>query len=256
MAKSNVVDAQNRLIDRVSSEQDDVLCTIQLVEGDGGLQGRLFDQLVDLLVEGMFLDLRRAYLSLATSIVIGTWRISPRSRISAARRPAPAPQPRCLNPPSRAQRPRFVWNVGMSDTAPGSWQPDPFGRFAQRYFDGAAWTANVIDGAGQQSTDPPVSWVPSAAATSSASSKRGPQTPALIVGGIGVLFTLLSLFVLNWFDFSESAKDDIKSTSNSTVKRELGLSVSEVVDGLKLTEIKTIADKTEGNTLSGATISI
>jgi hypothetical protein len=57
------VDAQNRLIERVSSEQDDVLCTIQLVEGDDALQGRLFDQLVDLLVEGMFLDLRRGYLA-------------------------------------------------------------------------------------------------------------------------------------------------------------------------------------------------
>ncbi len=58
-----VVDAQNRLIERVGAEQDDVLCTIQLVEGDPALQGRLFEQLVDLLVEGMFLDLRRAYLA-------------------------------------------------------------------------------------------------------------------------------------------------------------------------------------------------
>ena len=57
------VDAQNRLIERVSAEQDDVLCTIQLVHGDEELQQRLFDQLVDLLVEGMFLDLRRGYLS-------------------------------------------------------------------------------------------------------------------------------------------------------------------------------------------------
>ena len=57
------VDAQNRLIERVSAEQDDVLCTIQLVHGDDALQQRLFDQLVDLLVEGMFLDLRRGYLS-------------------------------------------------------------------------------------------------------------------------------------------------------------------------------------------------
>ena len=57
------MDAQNRLIERVGAEQDDVLCTIQLVEGDDALQGRLFDQLVDLLVEGMFLDLRRAYLA-------------------------------------------------------------------------------------------------------------------------------------------------------------------------------------------------
>ena len=57
------VDAQNRLIERVSAEQDDVLCTIQLVHEDDALQQRLFDQLVDLLVEGMFLDLRRGYLS-------------------------------------------------------------------------------------------------------------------------------------------------------------------------------------------------
>ena len=63
MANTNDVDAQNRLIERVGAEQDDVLCTIQLVTGDDALQRRLFDQLVDLLVEGMFLDLRRAYLA-------------------------------------------------------------------------------------------------------------------------------------------------------------------------------------------------
>src|ERR1700682_2736150 len=63
LAKSETVDAQNRLIERVGAEQDDVLCTIQLVEGDPALQGRLFDQLVDLLAGGMSLDLRRAYLA-------------------------------------------------------------------------------------------------------------------------------------------------------------------------------------------------
>jgi len=63
LANTKVVDAQNRLIDRVGAEQDDVLCTLQLVAGDDALQRRLFDQLVDLLVEGMFLDLRRAYLA-------------------------------------------------------------------------------------------------------------------------------------------------------------------------------------------------
>ena len=57
------MDAQNRLIERVGTEQDDVLGSIQLVAGDQALQGRLFDQLVDLLVEGMFLNLRRAYLA-------------------------------------------------------------------------------------------------------------------------------------------------------------------------------------------------
>jgi len=56
------VDGQDRLIERVVAEQDDVLCTIQLVQGNTALEGRLFEQLVDLLVEGMFLDLRRSYL--------------------------------------------------------------------------------------------------------------------------------------------------------------------------------------------------
>jgi hypothetical protein len=56
------MEAQNRLIQRVDAEQEDVLCTIQLVRGDDTLESRLFDQLVDLLVEGMFLDLRQAYL--------------------------------------------------------------------------------------------------------------------------------------------------------------------------------------------------
>jgi hypothetical protein len=49
-------------MERVDAEQDDVLCTIQLVSGNDDLSGRLFDQLVDLLVEGMFLDLRKAHL--------------------------------------------------------------------------------------------------------------------------------------------------------------------------------------------------
>jgi hypothetical protein len=57
------VDEHERLIERVTSEQDEVLCTIQLVDGDDELERRLFDQLVDLLVEGVFLDLRTTFLS-------------------------------------------------------------------------------------------------------------------------------------------------------------------------------------------------
>ena len=62
LAKPRVVDAHDRLIERVAAEQDDVLCTIQLVQGNDDLEVHLFEQLVDLLVEGMFLDLRRSYL--------------------------------------------------------------------------------------------------------------------------------------------------------------------------------------------------
>jgi hypothetical protein len=56
------VEAHVRLIERVAAEQEDVLCTIQLVQGNDELEDRLYEQLVDLLVEGMFLELRAAYL--------------------------------------------------------------------------------------------------------------------------------------------------------------------------------------------------
>jgi hypothetical protein len=57
------VDAHERLMHRVGNEQDDVLGTLQLVHGDDLLEDRLFDQLVDLLVEGLFLDLRHQYVA-------------------------------------------------------------------------------------------------------------------------------------------------------------------------------------------------
>jgi hypothetical protein len=57
------VDAHDRLIARVAAEQDDVLCTLQLCGQDEELGERLWGQLVDLLVEGMFLELRREYLT-------------------------------------------------------------------------------------------------------------------------------------------------------------------------------------------------
>ena len=57
------MDEHERLIERVRSEQDEVLCTIQLVDGDDELERRLFDQLVDLLVEMVFLDLRTDFLA-------------------------------------------------------------------------------------------------------------------------------------------------------------------------------------------------
>ena len=62
MVKQVVVDAHDRLVQRVGQEQDDILGTLQLVRGDEVLETRLFDQLVDLLVEGLFLDLRQRYL--------------------------------------------------------------------------------------------------------------------------------------------------------------------------------------------------
>ena len=56
--------------------------------------------------------------------------------------------------------------VASQDPSPG-WHPDPFGRFARRYWDGDAWTAHVTDAAGVAKTDPPShgSHVSSSAAT-------------------------------------------------------------------------------------------
>lgn len=62
MVKQALVDAHDRLVQRVGQEQDDVLGTLQLVRGDDVLETRLFEQLVDLLVEGLFLELRQRYL--------------------------------------------------------------------------------------------------------------------------------------------------------------------------------------------------
>jgi len=58
MGNPLAVDAHARLAERVDQDTDDVLCTVQLVRSNPGLTDRLFDQLVDLLVERVFLGLR------------------------------------------------------------------------------------------------------------------------------------------------------------------------------------------------------
>jgi hypothetical protein len=58
VANRAVVDAHERLVDRISREQDDVLASLQLVRGDAQLEGHLWARLVGLLVEGLFVDLR------------------------------------------------------------------------------------------------------------------------------------------------------------------------------------------------------
>ena len=104
----------------------------------------------------------------------------------------------------------------MPETTPGSWQPDPYGRFAQRYWDGANWTANVSDASGAQYSDPPV---PSAGApyASPRSTASAVPIPGLVVAGIGALLVLLSDFALTWFsvgiDVNLSDLRDIASES-------------------------------------------
>jgi len=95
----------------------------------------------------------------------------------------------------------------MSDAGAGSWQPDPYGRFAQRYWDGVQWTASVSDGRGGQFNDPPVPNAPGTTApysTPAAAAKTGVPTVALAIVGVGALLLILSDFVLAWFSSSGS----------------------------------------------------
>ena len=39
-------------------------------------------------------------------------------------------------------------------SAEPAWKPDPYGRYAMRYFDGSEWTEHVVDGGGTQLVDP------------------------------------------------------------------------------------------------------
>lgn len=52
------MDTHARIAARVDQDTDDVLCTVQLVHSNPVLTDRLFEQLVDLLVERLFLALR------------------------------------------------------------------------------------------------------------------------------------------------------------------------------------------------------
>ena len=54
-----VVDIDRMLAERVDRDMDEVLGTLVLVRDDEELARRVSDQLVDLLVESLFLDLRR-----------------------------------------------------------------------------------------------------------------------------------------------------------------------------------------------------
>ena len=56
------MESLDRLVDQVEQEQDDILATLQLVRGHRELEDRLFEQLTDLLVESLFLDVRRQHL--------------------------------------------------------------------------------------------------------------------------------------------------------------------------------------------------
>jgi hypothetical protein len=62
MGNKGGMDAHRRFVERIATEQDEVLATLQLVGQEHDLTDRLFDQLVDLMVESLFLGLRQEYL--------------------------------------------------------------------------------------------------------------------------------------------------------------------------------------------------
>jgi hypothetical protein len=100
-------------------------------------------------------------------------------------------------------------------SAPG-WFPDPTGRFGQRWYDGTAWTGDVVGANGQVIADPlarvaeqpayqpnpylpaqppPPGWVPP-----SPGAVRYAPGPGLLLGLAGLVCVALSLFALKWAD--------------------------------------------------------
>jgi Protein of unknown function (DUF2510) len=76
-----------------------------------------------------------------------------RIMIDAARQEAAPARPRAFQQPAAAPAPFALRNTPEPDVfdsyAPApwpGWHPDPAGRHESRYFDGIAWTANVVDG--------------------------------------------------------------------------------------------------------------
>lgn len=120
----------------------------------------------------------------------------------------------------------------MSDPSRGGWSADPSGRFAQRYYDGANWTAHVVGANGQTVSDPlppqPVPYPPPRTDTDRPTHQpahqpyppSGAPAPArlryrpglgLAVGLVGLLLTALDLLVLPWNDADDSTFLDIGS---------------------------------------------
>ena len=67
-------------------------------------------------------------------------------------------------------------------SAEPAWKPDPYGRYAMRWFDGGEWTEHVVDGNGTQLVDPMgrstvVPFVLPATATGSGAERSSPWPP-------------------------------------------------------------------------------
>jgi hypothetical protein len=123
-------------------------------------------------------------------------------------------------------------------TSDAGWFADPTGRFAKRWYDGAAWTDNVVGASGAVVADPlPASQHPYAPPTpeprtapvgpaahwtpppqASAPGWPGPAATGavrygpglgLLIGLVGLVAALLSLFVLEWADVDQGTFLDL-----------------------------------------------
>ncbi len=84
-------------------------------------------------------------------VILVTWVVT-----SSTRRPPPPPAvlsvPGAFGTTTVRTVPPTV--AGSRPLGSGRWYADPTGRFAQRWWDGAAWTSEVVLAGGQQTADP------------------------------------------------------------------------------------------------------
>lgn len=85
-------------------------------------------------------------------VILITWVVT-----SNSRRPPPPPAVMTVPGAVGTTTVRSVpptTTVRSQPSGPGRWYADPTARYAQRWWDGSAWTAEVVLGNGQHTADP------------------------------------------------------------------------------------------------------
>ncbi len=82
-------------------------------------------------------------------VILITWVVT-----SNTRRPPPPPAVMTVPGAVGTTSVRTIPPTGSGPGVTGRWYADPTGRFAQRWWDGATWTADVVLAGGQQTADP------------------------------------------------------------------------------------------------------
>ena len=108
----------------------------------------------------------------------------------------------------------------MTSTFPtAAWHPDPSGQYAQRYWNGAAWTEHVIDRSGQRTVDP---------AMAAPTAPTAPTAPRPAFNETAETMALLEARMVEYSKLIESAGPDTDEADLARRALRVGLVVREM----------------------------